>query len=252
MPSFVQTDTYTIRQYETDANGRLAAPALMNWMQESANRNAIDYGIGITDLARLGLGWVLARLRLRIHRAPGYGETVRLITYPTTVEKYFIYRAFRLLADDGTLLAEADSTWLIFNTERRTMVTLPEFIRSLELPTGLIPSERLPMKPTFPVLSAAPETRQQERSVEWFDIDHNQHTNNVSYVRLLLESVAADVLQTRQLTELDLYFRAESRWQDVLRLLVAVAPDGSLVHQIEHATDGREVLLARSVWRENK
>ena len=249
MPSFIQTDTYTIRQYETDANGRLAAPALMNWMQESANRNAIDYGIGISDLARLGLGWVLARLRLRIHRAPGYGETVRLMTYPTTIEKYFIYRAFRLLADDGTLLAEADSTWLVFDTKRRTMVTLPPFIRSLELPTGLIPSERLPMKPAFPALHTAPETSQRERTVEWFDADHNQHTNNVSYVRWLIEAVPADMLKTEQLIELDLCFRAESRWQDLLRLLVAVAPDGSLVHRVEH-TDGREVLLARSVWQE--
>lgn len=248
MASFVQTDTYTIRQYETDANGRLAAPALMNWMQESANRNAIDYGIGISDLARLGLGWVLARLRLRIHRAPGYGETVRLMTYPTTVEKYFIYRAFRLLADDGTLLAEADSTWLVFDTGRRTMITLPPFIRSLELPTGLIPSARLPMKPGFPAPLAVPETRQQERVIEWFDIDHNQHTNNVSYVRFLLESVAANVLQTRQLVELDLYFRAESRWHDTVRILITTVPGTSFVHRIEH-TDGREVLLARSVWQ---
>ncbi len=249
MPSFVQTDSYTVRGYETDANGQLSAPALMNWMQESANRNAIDYGIGIADLARLGLGWVLARLRLRIHRAPGYGEPVRLMTYPTTVEKYFIYRAFRLLADDGTLLAEADSTWLIFDTNRRTMISLPSFIRSLDLPTGLVPSDRLPMKPAFPALSAVPETRQQVRTVDWFDIDHNQHTNNVSYVRWLIESVPAEMLKTRKLAELDLYFRAESHWQDVLRLLVAVAPDGASVHQIEH-TDGREVLLARSVWQE--
>ncbi len=251
MPSFVQTDTYTIRQYETDAHSRLAAPALMNWMQESANRNALDYGIGITDLARVSLGWVLTRLRLRIHRAPGYGETVQLITYPTAMEKYFIYRAFRLLADDGTLLAEADSTWLVFDTNRRTMVSLPPFIRSLELPTGLVPSAQLPMKPAFPALSVAADTRQQERTVEWFDIDHNQHTNNVSYVRLLLESIAANILQNQQLAELDLYFRAESRWQDTLQLLIKPVAGDSFLHRIEH-TDGREVLLARSVWHQNK
>jgi medium-chain acyl-[acyl-carrier-protein] hydrolase len=250
MAAFIQTDTYTVKGYETDANGQLSAPSLMNWMQESANRNALDYGIGITDLARVGLGWILTRLRLRIHQAPSYGETVRLMTYPTMMEKYFIYRAFRLLADDNTLLAEADSTWLVFDIDRRTMVTLPPFIRSLELPTELVSAERLPMKPAFLLPSAAPETQTRERTVEWFDIDHNQHTNNVSYVKWLVESVPDNILKTSRLAELDLYFRAESRWQDTLRLLTASATDASLVHRIEHAADGREVLLARSWWRE--
>ncbi|WP_332369168.1 acyl-[acyl-carrier-protein] thioesterase [Spirosoma telluris] len=129
--AFIQTDTFTLRGYECDAFGRMSIPALMNLMQESANRNAIDYGIGISDLAERGLGWMLMRFRLRMHEYPRYGQTIRVITYPTEVEKYFIYREFQVLAEDGTLLADATSTWLVFSMEKRAMVSLPDFIRSL-------------------------------------------------------------------------------------------------------------------------
>jgi len=147
--TYRQTDTYRIRSGEIDANGRLSVPALMNMMQESANRNALDYGIGIADLARQGFGWVLMRLRINLHRYPLYGQSIRITTYPTAVDKYFIYRDFTVLAEDGTRLADARSTWLTFSMERRTMVPLPEFIRQITLPTDVNSRLQLPPKPDF-------------------------------------------------------------------------------------------------------
>ena len=121
--AFIQTDTFQIHGYECDAHGQLGIPALMNLMQESANRNALDYGIGIDDLGRQGYGWMLSRFRLQMQQYPRYGQTVQIITYPTFVEKYFIYRDFRVLAGDGALLANASSTWLVFSTEKIILVT---------------------------------------------------------------------------------------------------------------------------------
>ena len=249
--AFIQTDTFTLRGYECDAFGRMSLPALMNMMQESANRNAIEYGIGITDLAQQGVGWMLMRFNLRMHQYPRYGQTIRLMTYPTTVEKYFIHRDFRVEAEDGTLLADAGSTWLVFNLEKRAMIALPDFIRQLTPPVILNPLPTLPHKPDFQTI---PFTPAYEKSVEvgWSSIDQNQHVNNVAYVQWIIESADSTLLQTREIAEIDLVYRTESHWRDWLQVQTAVETPDALLHRIIQTETGKDVLLARSRWRDSK
>ncbi len=246
--AFIQTDIFTLRGYECDATGRLSIPALMNLMQESANRNATEYGIGITDLASQGFGWMLMRFNLRMHQYPRYGQTIQLLTYPTVVEKYFIYRDFRLLADDGTLLADAASTWLVFSMEKRAMVPLPDFIHTLSVPAGIEPLPKLLLKPDFQV-TVWQATDEKRVEVGWFSIDQNQHVNNVAYVQWLLESVDVATLKTRELAEIDLVFRTESHWNDQLRVQSAREKSNAFLHRIVQEESGKDVLLARSRWR---
>lgn len=246
--AFIQTDTFTLRGYECDATGRLSVPALMNLMQESANRNATDYGIGIADLASRGFGWMLMRFSLRMHQYPRYGQNIRLLTYPTLVEKYFIYRDFRVLADDGTLLADAASTWLVFSVEKRAMVPLPAFIHGLSVPEGIEPLPKLPSKPDFQTTLWQP-TDEKCVEVGWFSIDQNQHVNNVAYVQWLLEAMNTETLETRELAEIDLVYRTESHWNDRLLIRSVQESPNACLHRIVQEASGRDVLLARSRWR---
>jgi acyl-ACP thioesterase len=248
--TFIQTDTFTLRGYECDAFGRMSVPALMNLMQESANRNALEYGIGIADLAQRGYGWMLMRFRLRMHQYPRYGQTIRLMTYPTAVEKYFIYRDFRVLADDGTLLADASSTWLVFSTEKRAMVPLPDFIFSLSVPLGIDPMPKLALKTDF---QAASFIGASEKTVEvgWLSIDQNQHVNNVAYVAWLLEVMDKETLKTRELAEIDLVYRTESHWQDQLLVQTLTETPKTFLYRIKQVETDKDVLLARSQWRES-
>lgn len=249
--SFIQTDHFTLRGYECDAFGRLSLPTLMNWMQESANRNAIDYGIGIADLERQGFGWMLMRFQVRMHQYPRYGQTIRVVTYPTEVEKYFIHRDFRVFSDSGTLLADASSVWLVFSTEKRTMVPLPAFIKTLHPPAVDNPLPKLIIKPDFQTRTFSP-TNQKNVEVGWLSIDQNQHVNNVAYVQWLLEAIDKETLQTGELAEIDLVYRTESHWGDSLLVQSADESPATRVHRIVQQESGKDVLLARSRWRANE
>ena len=246
--AFIQTDTFTLRGYECDASGRLGIPALMNLMQESANRNAIAYGIGIADLEQQGFGWMLMRFQLQMYLYPRYGQTITLTTYPTIVEKYFIYRDFRIEDESGKRLAEATSLWLVFGMEKRGMVPLPDFIKALNPPVNVVPLPKLTLKPDFQNNVFTP-TYQHEVQVGWLSIDQNQHVNNVAYVQWLLEAMDKETLQTGELTEIDLVYRNESHWGD--KLQVQSMPEGlnTFIHRINHQSSGKDVILARSRWR---
>lgn len=245
--AFIQTDSFTIRGYECDAFGRLSIPALMNFMQESANRNALDYGIGIADLERHGFGWMLMRFQLRMHQYPRYGQTIKITTYPTFVEKFFIYRDFRVEDETGTLLADVTSVWLVFSTEKRAMVPLPDFIKKLHPPTAIEPLPKLPTKPDFLTTSFVAD-QQKDVEVGWFSIDQNQHVNNVAYVHWLLEAADKELLQRSELAEIDLVYRTESHWGDKLLVQSVSEVMDTFVHRIIQSESGKDVLLARTRW----
>ena len=246
--AFIQTDTYTLHSYECDATGRLSVPALMNLMQESANRNADDYGIGSATLQSQGLGWMLMRFGLLMHQYPRTGQLISVVTYPTFVEKFFVYRDFRVLANDGTLLAEASSTWLVFDTARRGIIPVPGFIRSLSPPDVTDVSPKLPLKPAYQTVDFS-ATPADQVTVGWFDIDGNQHVNNVVYNRWLLEQLPDTILQTQEMAELDVVYRTETHWREQIDVQNLVTGPGTFVHRLAHAETGKEVLLARTVWR---
>lgn len=246
--AFIQTDLYTLHSYECDATGRLSVPALMNLMQESANRNADDYGIGSGTLQAQGLGWMLMRFGLTMHRYPRTGQTIRVITYPTFVEKYFVYRDFRVLADDDTVLAKASSTWLVFDTTKRGLVPVPSFIRSLLPPDVADVSPKLTLKPDYQTIDFATIPADQV-TVGWFDIDANQHVNNVVYIRWLLEQLPDTILQQQEMAELDVVYRTETHWREQIDVQNLSTQPNTFVHRLAHAETGKEVLLARTVWR---
>lgn len=246
--AFIQTDTYTLHSYECDANGRLSIPALMNLMQESANRNADAYGIGSSTLQAQGLGWMLMRFGLTMHTYPRTGQPIRVITYPTFVEKFFVYRDFRVLDQDGTLLAEASSTWLVFDTVKRGLIPVPTFIRELSPPEGVPQSPKLPLKPAYQTADFI-DNCSDFITVGWFDIDSNQHVNNVVYIRWLLEQLPDTLLQTQELAELDVVYKTETHWREQIQVQNQPTDSGTFVHRLAHAETGKEVLLAKTVWR---
>ena len=47
------TERYAVRSYEVDGHGRLAVPALCNYLQESAGLHARQLGVSVEQLAQV-------------------------------------------------------------------------------------------------------------------------------------------------------------------------------------------------------
>ena len=66
----IQTYTYKIRSYHTDADGRLFVHQLLNFLQDAAHNHADGFGFGQMQLAEANLVWVLSRLTIEIDSLP--------------------------------------------------------------------------------------------------------------------------------------------------------------------------------------
>jgi len=234
---------YTIKAYDIDAHKRATPLALIRAMHEAAMQNVIRLGISVWDLEPENLAWVLMSKYVQFERLPVLGEKIKIITQPSGFEKVFTYRDYKILDETGNTLLYSASTWLLMNTQTRRMTRIPEHIRRLEkdIPATEHCLPRCDVK--FKKLEQI--DAQENIKVGWHDLDFNGHANNVQYVRWMLEPLG-EVLKKQQLKRLEIQFRAECRWQEVLTTAIQKEKGERYLHQL---LNGDKVLaLARTIW----
>ena len=241
----VFAQSFQVRLFETDAPGALSPGRLCDYLQEAAGNHAAALGVSVADLMQRGLTWVLSRLRLRVERLPGAGETVSVRTWPTGAEKLFALRDFQLLDGDGCCIASAVSAWLIIDTAGRRPVRIqtvfdpPDASRvPRALDTGI---ERLP----------GPDGAAREAAVvvRLADLDANAHANNARISEWIVESVGRDHVLGSSLAALDVDFLAEALHGDSLASRAAPLAGGAFRHSLVRPADGREIARAATQWR---
>ncbi|OQA83346.1 MAG: Acyl-ACP thioesterase [Lentisphaerae bacterium ADurb.Bin242] len=175
IPEFL-TDEHRVLHHECGPDEKLKLVCLLDYFQDIAARHADLLGVGMLRLQEQQLLWVLSRLKLRIRRSPVLGERVRVLTYPTGLNRLFATRQYQLLDEAGNQLVIGTSFWLVLDRVRfhpvKPFHMLADFV-------GLNPEkERF-----YPELDKIPEPetvppRLCEYMVRASHIDLNKHLNN--------------------------------------------------------------------------
>jgi len=244
-PLLIHTPEFTIRTYEVDSRKEVTVPALMRLMHEAAMQNVLNLKISVWDLEPLNLAWVLMRKHIRIFRIPKLGEQLTIRTHPSGFEKVFTYRDYRVWDAAGNPVAEVSSTWLCMDTQTRRMTRIPQDIRDLELPPR---AECLPVPERSPIPFETAAHHNAYR-VNWFDLDFNQHLNNVLYLQWMLESSEQSLLTDYQLTEMALQYKAEALWGDEVLAEVGQRKDNTCSHRLLRTSDQKELAVGQTVWK---
>lgn len=245
LPSeLVYTGEYSIRTYEIDNRKKATIPAIIKLMHEAAMQNVINMKVSVWDLEPYNISWVLMRKKMEVHRLPNLGEQIKVVTYPAGFEKFFTYRDYKVFDQENNLLAQAASTWLLMDTLSRKMTRIPAFILEKEMPdpsTCLTrPSGRLPKFGTV--------HHSKEFVVNWYDLDFNQHLNNVHYIQWMLETMEDKYLQNGKLANIDIQYRMESKWKDAILSQTEQIGDGEFLHRLIRQSDQKELVQAKTTW----
>src|SRR5690625_2639492 len=262
-------DTYTVRAYESTAEGVASVQAICNYLQETAGNHSRRLGFSIEQLTKMGLTWMLARLRLRLTAMPRWREAVDIETWPSGSDGLRALRDF-LIYDSGAFIGRATSLWLprdllidasgavtrratrlclAIDLQRRRPTRLPVFI-SATVAEGIEPA----VEHDFPSLDVPDEYEHAaEFNVRHSDLDMNRHVNNVRYVEWALESLPLELADAYSLAELDVQFKAETYAGDRVRATAARESDDghqvSYLHRVVALKDNREVAVLRTTWR---
>ena len=207
------SEKFLINSFDAVPDGRAAPGALLRLMQECASRHAEQLGRGQQALFEQNLMWVLTRLRLRFHSMPCWNDQITIKTWPSAAAGIFFYREFVLEDRNGNLILEADSAWSTVNFEKKRVCRVNIFPELEDTVAGFVFAER-PDKIQLPEgLEAGPEIQSR-----YFDLDMNNHVNNVRCVEFMLEYFDQDFLTNKQIIDMRINYLGQIAYGDRLKV----------------------------------
>ena len=239
-----ETLTYTHRLHmgDVDLTGRLSVPGLLELFQELAADHSRELG---TDHDRLmeksRAYWVVARIRMHLLGKAGFGEQVTAETWPLRPERVRFGREMAVTAADGRRIAAVSSEWCTLDADTHQLRRADTVCFPMELPFR----EERAGAGERARLARSPEGMEAcfSHTVRYTDLDMNRHTNNVTYIRLAMDTFSSAELEKRPITRFEIAFLKESFEGDTLTLWRRREENGVLILGTV-GTDGEAVFSA--------
>ncbi|HHU37372.1 MAG TPA: hypothetical protein GXZ47_09110 [Treponema sp.] len=200
---------YLVHYYEAGPDYRLTIPALVHYFEDIAILHSSSRGLDLEHYESNHCGWMLIKWDITVYALPSFGDTVQISTWIHAMKTFMADREFRMLAQDGSVLAVARSNWLLMDTVRRRPMRIPEEqigkFKPMEDSSSFITIDDVP---AFEIEETKSVTRVEVRAAH-SDIDTNAHVNNVKYIGWAIDSLPADFLAGAQLASLRVQYRKE-------------------------------------------
>lgn len=200
-------EKFRVKINEVDALDRIKVDCLVSNMQEAAWSNAGKLGFSTYDLLKNGITWVMNRMSLEIHALPCHMEDLTIETWPSGMDKYFVYRDYRAHDKNDKVIARATTNWVVFDIDSRKLIAVPEYIQRADLSVERGSMDRVSGKVGFDEKKIDAEL---PIRVSWLDLDINGHVNNSNYYRWIMRAIPARYHKEFSLNKMDIYFLSEA------------------------------------------
>jgi acyl-ACP thioesterase len=174
---------FLIKSYDSDQTGKLTLHALLHFLQECALDNARLNDFGFEFLEKENAFWVLSRVLIQMDEYPEWKEEIEIKTWPKGVDGIFALRDFEIYKT-GKLIGRVTSSYLILDKESKR----PRKPENFNFVHENFFKEQA-IKHKFEKISQNGEIKElDQRKVYHSDLDVNNHVNNATYVRWILDS----------------------------------------------------------------
>ena len=168
-----------------DKNDNLSAKAILNIFQDVAAFHAEEIGVGYEEMLKKNLYWILTRIKFDIIRKPEINETVVVKTWPHEKGKVDFDRDFKISTLQGDELIIGTSKWCVINTTSRSL----QRTDNVEYNGICLSEKNYEEKFNKIQLPEIEGNYKFSHTVQFSDLDHNNHMNNTNYANLVLNAV---------------------------------------------------------------
>ncbi len=240
-------EKYRIHYYEIDYKKKVLITSLMNYFDDIAMRQSENLGVGVDYLKERNIAWMLYKWDIKIHKYPIYGENIKVRTAPHSFKKFYAYRWFDILNRQGEKLVNANSIWLLINTDKKRPIKITKDMYKAYRVQSSEPLEIEEIKQPSSV------DAEKEFHVRYSDIDTNRHVNNVKYAAWAIETVPLDIVLSYTLVNLKVTYKKETTYGNTNKALTQVKTlDNSItcLHRIVDEDD-KGLCFLESKWVKN-
>lgn len=207
--------------YEVNTLNEWHLSAMLNGLLEVSDAQLDQLDAGDEVMHAKGLGWVITQYHFDIKRFPTSKEPVILSSWADSYNKFFSYRDYQLEDAQGNELVHLDSSWVMMSFKTRGMVRVdPEIVAQVQAkPIRTVKKfKRIPKKDYS-------QAKHKPYRVRYFDIDANQHVNNVHYFDWMIDTLDLDFITKYAIDTVDIRYEREISYGATPESYVLVEPD---------------------------
>jgi medium-chain acyl-[acyl-carrier-protein] hydrolase len=243
IPLFVKD--YEIRYKEVNDRQEITPVAVLNFVEETAADHCAYIGRNVFDLQKEGIGWVLYAGCFHMDHYPRYREKIKIVTWISEFKGFRGYREYKVLSENDELYGGFRGMWLYFDLVKRKPILVDKIYYELwpvrnvtAIDCEIKPYKNRIEKPDF----------QEDFPVLRYDIDSNDHVNNVRYMQWLMESIPDEFYNNARMEYIQGTFLKETFYKRHVLTECKILSPTELIHTVSERENGILLATAKTTW----
>lgn len=203
---------------DVDCRDQMHFHSLFGVLQESAARNAEDFGWGASTMDRENAAWVILRMSVRMKRRPEIGETILVETWSRGYKRLYFFRDFLIYSMDKELIGKATSMWIAIDKTSRRPLRPQRFDKISEkasIDRTALFEQPIMLEPLSKLFSADDERMNRiVKHADYSEIDRNLHVNNTRYVAWSMDAANYNELMNCDILSADINYICEIKHKE--------------------------------------
>lgn len=224
---------------QCDSLMRLRTESIFMTFQDVASRHALT--LGVDDLSLLkndNAMWVVSKTKIKVNKLPFWNEDITVRTWPLGAEGVRCNRCYQIIKD-GEAMINAITEWVMIDATSRTL----RKVETTSYPNDIDWIAERSVEDKFRRFrdDFTEEDLVYQRLVRSSDIDVTHHTNNVTYITMLLDTFSVKEIESMTLKEIEVSYLSESFEGETLSIYRKRREDGTYFSIKKD--DGKVVLM---------
>lgn len=223
----IYSKEFTIDLTDVGENTFITNKGFLRIFQEIGAIHSSMFGLGLNNVKKTGLFWILLNWKLKVFSRPKWNETVNVSTWCSHYTRLYFYRNFKVCDSLGNVVAIATSKWILFDFNKDSVFKLTDdffknYCKAIDVnvfETKLVEKLKEPennsLVATYTVLKR--------------DIDNNHHVNNLNYLDFAYEAIPDEALLDADFNNIEIMYKHEAKLGDVLNLFYSKQDDSTFV-----------------------
>ena len=239
---------FELRYFEMNKYGVASPTTILTLLEETASEHCYQINHSLYDLINQNIGWVLLSGAMKIDRYPKYKEK---ITIKTWLSGYTFTKGIReniIYDEQNNVIGRAKGLWGFFDVERRKPIKIFDNIKE-KWPVCNEECINHDINKKIRAIDTASNTK--EFYVNRYDIDMNQHVNNIRYLQWVMESIPEEIIDNFYLHFIDGRFISEAQYRDtILSYTGKDVSYNSFAHTLKVKSNNQICATAKTLWKE--
>ena len=189
--------------------------------------------------------WVVTKTKIHFNKYPTWGDIIYGRTYTTKVKpiRVEMETTFKNKEKEILFSIKQESCVLDLKTRKIRKVDTVNYPTDMETEENVLQEPYLKLNEKF-----SEDDFVYEQKIFSTDIDYSRHTNNVAYVKYIINTLSCEFLDQKQITDFEIHYITESKEGHILRIYKK-EKDNSIEFLIK---EGEREIIRASLNYENK